>query len=120
MAVCVAIVDDDEAILDALRLVLELEGWHVHAYLRGEEFLADLENHTMDCLVLDPHLPGISGADIVRSIVDGNYNVPVIGLTARPSSPLTTAVINAGARVMLTKPVAAEVLVEQVQAAIRH
>jgi len=118
--VCVAIVDDDEAILDAVRLVLEEEGWHVHTYLRGEEFLADLGNHTLDCLVLDPHLPGISGADVVRSIIAGNHRVPVIGLTARPNSPVTMAVTNAGARVMLTKPVAAEELVEQVQAAIGH
>lgn len=118
MAICIAIVDDDETVLDAIQLVLEEEGWHVHTYLRGEDFLADLGNHEVDCVILDPHLPGITGAHVARSLMNASSHVPIVGLTARPSSPLTIEVINAGARVMLTKPIAAEDLVEQVQAAI--
>lgn len=118
MSVNIAIVDDDESILDAVKLVLEDEGWRVRTYATGEEFLADFDRHTPNCLILDPNLPGVSGAEVARSVVDGSGQIPIIGLTARPTGPVSTELVNAGAHVILTKPVTTEELVDQIQRAV--
>ena len=100
-------------------MLFEEEGWDVHIYATGEAFLVDQNNHALDCIVLDPYLPGMTGADVARSIMKGNGHIPIIGLTARPNSPLAMEVINAGACMMLTKPVSAEDLIARVHAAAR-
>ncbi len=118
MSVKVAIVDDDASILDALEIALEFDGWHVRTYSSGGAFLQDLNEHKPDCLILDPHMPGLSGADVAHSMARDHADVPIIGLTARPDSPITEEVLNAGARTMLTKPVTFELLIEHIQSAI--
>ncbi len=117
-SVRIAVVDDDAAILDALTLGLEGEGWEVQTYSSGEEFLRSLPGTPIDCLILDPHLPDLTGAEVARSVAIGHLRIPIIGLTARPNSPATTEVMRAGARVMLTKPATLEKLVEEIQAVI--
>lgn len=118
MAATIAVVDNNEAILDALGLVLESEGWVVRTYSSGEQFLAEVDHHRPDCLILDPHLPGISGVDIARSLEQHNARIPIIGLSARPNSQLALEVSQAGARVMLVKPASSNEVIEQVQAAL--
>ena len=116
----VAVVDDHEAILDAIRLVFEEQQWAVCTYLSGESFLADVAaNRVFDCVILDPHLSGVSGSVVARSLADRAPRVPVIGLTAHPNSPVTLEVSEAGAFGLLTKPVTSQQLVENVLAAIR-
>jgi two-component system, LuxR family, response regulator DctR len=117
--ITIAVIDDHEAVLDAIRLVLEEQHWAVRTYASGEAFLADLEALCVpDCVILDPHLPGISGSEVAKSIALHDRRVPIIGLTAHPNSPVTAAVSEAGARGLLTKPVTSQQLVENVLAAI--
>lgn len=117
LPVSVAVVEDDEPVLDAIRLVLESRGWNIETYTTGEAFLADVHNHNLDCVLIDPHLPQMSGAEVARRLVESTQ-IPFIGLTARPASPITAAIARIGAHTILTKPVAAETLVENVEAAI--
>lgn len=122
MTVTIAVVDDDVRILDAIEMVLAEEGWAVRTYVTGETFLNGLEHDgAPQCLILDPHLPGISGAEVACAIIDGDpgRDVPIIGISARPSSAVSHQLISAGAQVMLMKPVAAEELVAQVYATLR-
>ena len=115
----ISIVDDDVSILDSMKLYLESYHWIVRVYLTGEAFLADFDNHSYpDCVVLDPHLPGMSGLDVIQAMPYGGANIPIIGLTARPESSVTLAMTNSGLCVMLRKPVAPEVLIDQLKAAI--
>ena len=119
MGTTIAIVDDDDTILDAARLVLEPYRWNIRTYTTAESFLNDLvANGAPHCLVLDPHLPGMNGADIVRGLQNGYGDTPIIGLTARPDSELVAELLDAGVELVLTKPVAAEVLVQHIEAAI--
>jgi FixJ family two-component response regulator len=114
----IAIVEDDEAVRDAIALVLSDCGWLIRAYSTGEEFLSDLEVNTPDCLVLDPHLPGLSGAAVARIVAAADIELPIIGLTARPNSDMASAVLAAGASAMITKPVTFEALVHHIQDAL--
>lgn len=112
----VAIVNGDEAILDALQLLLAVSGWEVRTYKTGEAFVDDLSEHTPGCLILDSHLPGLSGADVARTLSTRHPDIPIIGMTARPGSRLAIDLVSAGAGVMLTKPVSAEHILSKVQA----
>ena len=116
--VTVAVVDDDEAILDAMQLVLEDQRWDIRTYSTGEAFLADLCDLNPVCVVLDPHLPGVSGAEVARSVASAG--IPIIGLTAHPGSVLASQVVDSGAWAMLTKPVTCDQLVECIRAAVDH
>jgi FixJ family two-component response regulator len=117
-SVAVAVVDSDDAVLDSVSLVLEMHGWQVRTYSTGESFLDDLDRHQPDCIVLDPHLPGLSGAELARTVSTGNRCIPIIALTARPTSQLTADTVNAGVAALLTKPVSEETLVSSIQEAL--
>lgn len=115
----VAVVDDDRCILEAVRLAFaDAERWEIRTYGDGETLLEDVARGSPPaCLVLDPHLPGISGADVARALLR-TARVPIVGLTALPTSPLATEMAAAGALVVLTKPVAYERLMSAIEAAI--
>ena len=119
MAVVVAVVDSDEAILDSVGLVLEIHGWRVWQYPSGESFLDDFSRNCPDCLILDPHLPGLSGAVVARTVSSRSGHIPIIALTARPASQLTADVVQIGVTAMLTKPVSEEMLVNSIRQAVK-
>ena len=119
MCATIAIVDDDEAILDSIQLLLESEQCMARLYARGRQLLDDLRDRFRpDCVLLDPHLPDISGGDVVRQISNIPLQIPVIVWTAQPQSSRATDVLQAGIQVMLIKPVATEVLIKEIQVAI--
>lgn len=107
----VAVVDDDSGVLDAVQLVLETEGWAVSTFPNGEDFLASLNSDAPDCLILDPHLPGLNGAEVIQAVSRGGRSIPTICLSARPDTPIAREVLANGAQAVLTKPVKAENLV---------
>lgn len=115
----IAIIDDDEAILDAARLVLEGESWVARLYAKGHQFVADLRSLIPpDCLVLDPHLPDMSGLEVASYVARTQLPIPIIVWTAQPHSSKTTEILQANIHIILTKPVAAEPLIEEIRVAI--
>lgn len=118
MTASIAVIDDDEQILDAVRMVLRNEDWRVQIYSSGDEFLKRLDQNAPDCVILDPDLPGVSGGEVAKRIHQHDSGTPIIGLSSQPDSLLAMDVINAGAHAMLIKPVSAAELVRQVRAAL--
>lgn len=119
MCATIAILDDDEAILDSIQLLLESERYTARLYARGRQFLAELRDRFRpDCVILDPHLPDISGGQVVRHISASRLQVPIIVWTAQPQSSRAAEVSRTDINVMLIKPVPAEVLIKEIQAAI--
>jgi FixJ family two-component response regulator len=117
VVVVVAVVEDDPSILDATQLVLESLGWQACPYATAEAFLTDLEGgKAFDCVLLDPHLPGKSGAEVARGLADSG--IPVLVFTARPDSPLTIATARYGANAVFTKPVDAAALTDAIEALV--
>lgn len=112
----VAVVEDDPFILDAVTLLLESRGWNVRAHPSGEAFLDSLGGGAAcDCLLLDPHLPGISGAGVARAAVE--RRIPTLVLTARPCSEVTEEVAAIlGAEAVIVKPVRASELIDRIRA----
>jgi len=114
----VAVVDDDVAILDAIKMVLEEQGWRVAIYTDGNQFLNNLNQDSFDCVVLDPHLPDIKGVEIVRYIENSTIDLPVVVLTARPYSPQTIELKGTRVHDILTKPVSDIVLIESIKSSV--
>lgn len=114
--VLIALIEVDASILDAAKLVIEANGWEARPYPSGEAFVDDYrQSPDCDCLVIDPHLPGISGVGVMRVVAE---QVPVVVLTARPDSALTRAMAKLGARAVMIKPVSEPKLLETIGASL--
>ncbi len=98
------IVDDDGAVRDSLRLLLECEGFEARTFATGREFLDGARPGPTDCLILDVQMPGINGLDLLEAMRrDGNL-ATVIVVTARIEVATQTRALAAGARAVIEKP----------------
>lgn len=116
----VCIIDDDEAIRDALRLLLFTAGISSHVYPTADTFLARTSNREFDCMLLDIRMPGMDGLELFRSLMRGNVNYPIIFITGHGDIPLAVDAIKNGAFDFLTKPFQEGELLHKVKNAINH
>lgn len=103
-AAVVVIVDDDDAVRDSLRILLETDDIDVVTYASGEEFLASHPHSRCDCIMLDIHLPGVSGISVLQQLTAEGFKDPVILMTGRPSEAVRVEAERAGALELLLKP----------------
>lgn len=80
--VTVLVVDDEDDIIDLMRDFLEAEGYRVRGASTGQDALEIMERESIDCVLLDVMMPGLSGFDVLRQIRTGS-EVPVLFLSAR-------------------------------------
>ena len=99
------IVDDDDAVRDSVRLLLEAHGMIVEDFNSTANFDAVRRRHPRACLILDLHLPGTGGLDYLASLGDDGPGLPVIIVTGRGDSPLRARAAELGAVAFLEKPV---------------
>ena len=112
------IVDDDAAVRDALAVVLTLEGYHVSGFADGHSFLAAVRSQAPACVILDVHMPGRSGLDILKELNAKNYPAPVFIISGQGDIPMAVEAIKNGAFDFIEKPFDAETVVNRVREAI--
>jgi two-component system response regulator FixJ len=112
------IVDDDPAVRSSLEFCLKIEGYKVKAYACGADLLNEPAPPSHGCLVIDYHLPDMTGLDLLAKLRRRQSNVPAILITSNPSKLLRARTITSGA-VMIEKPLLTEALFEGIQAAMR-
>lgn len=117
-AVIIAIVDDDESVREALAGVLKTAGFAVRIYTSAEEFLESYDGQKIACLLLDIRLPGMSGVELQRKMIESGNRVPIVFITAHGDENLRNVLMNAGASGFLEKPVRRETLLAEIGAAI--
>jgi two-component system KDP operon response regulator KdpE len=115
----VLIVDDDVALLRALRVSLKAKGYEVVVARRGEEGLELAADRRPDVILLDLGLPGIDGIEVVRGL-RGWSSVPIIVLSARHQSVSKVEALDAGADDYVTKPFGMDELLARLRAALRR
>jgi len=115
----VCAVDDDEAVRDSLRALLESYDMSVREYASAMDFLADMDTHQAepDCMLLDLHMPGLSGIELLEILRRRRNPIPVIILTGRGDDGLRVRARSLGATALLDKPVAEEVLISTIKTA---
>jgi FixJ family two-component response regulator len=113
------IVDDDPAIRDALTVVFDLEGYDVASFETGEAFLDTVGiGQKPDCVILDVHMPGQSGIEILRRLHQDGFATPVFVISGQGDIPMAVEAIKQGAHDFIEKPFDAETVVTRVRDAI--
>jgi len=114
------LVDDDEAIRDALGWLLKSLGIPCTTYASAESFLAAWTPKLAGCLVLDMRMTGISGLDCFDRLRELNSTLPVIFLTGHGDVPLAVATLKKGAFDFFEKPFNDNDLASRVREAMAH
>jgi two-component system response regulator FixJ len=112
----ICIVDDDEWVADSLRFLLESFGFDVQSYDSGGKFLADHRHRTAGCLIVDLHLPGMNGIEIVECLQKEGIQVPTILISGRLDPIARDRARALGVTNVLEKRFAADRLIELIRA----
>jgi len=115
----VLIVEDEPALLRALRINLRARGYAVATASAGREALAEARRHPPDAVLLDLGLPDLDGGNVIREL-RGWSRVPVIVLSGRAGSGDKIGALDAGADDYVTKPFDMEELLARLRAALRR
>ena len=114
----IAVVDDEEPIRRALCRLIRAAGFDVETFSCGVSFLASVEEQVPDCLVLDLHMPDMSGFDIQARTADLGHDVPIVIITGYDTPEARERVLAAGATAYLKKPVDADTLLDAIASAL--
>jgi two-component system response regulator DctR len=115
----VHVVDDDEAIRDALAWLLRSRGVPASTWASGEEFLAAWTDETRGCVVLDVRMDGMSGIEVQDELIARGSRMPVLFLTGHGDVPLAVAALKKGAFDFVEKPFNDNQLVDRILDAMR-
>jgi two-component system, LuxR family, response regulator FixJ len=113
----VAMVEDDDAVRDSLRFLLETAGYDVLAFGSAGEFLSCPDVGKVACLLVDHHMPQITGLELVARVRVTRPDLPVALMTGSPSAELTRRAFEVGVNEMLEKPLQEQGLLQFVEGA---
>jgi two-component system, LuxR family, response regulator FixJ len=116
----IAVVEDDEAMREALSDLLQVLGLPCCTFDRAESLLAAYEPGAFACLITDVRLPGISGLDLLQRLKGLGSNMPVIIMTSHTDPNIQSRAMAGGAHAYLTKPLADDILFQHLKSALRH
>lgn len=116
----VAVVDDDASVRKALARLLSASSFEAMTYGSAREFLKSLKVRRPDCLILDHHMPELTGFDLQRHLIRAGINIPTIFVTGYNEPGLRDRCQSAGAVAFLLKPLKGAILIETIQAATGH
>ena len=115
----VFVVDDDQAMRQAIEFLLTAAGLPVKTFESGPAFLGAYKDGMHGCLLLDVRMPGMSGLDLLEKLRENRINLPVIMVTAYADVPMAVRAMQCGACDFIEKPFDASVLLERVNKALR-
>ncbi len=100
----IAIVDDDEGVCKALKRLILASDMDAVTYSSGRTFLDSLPVQPPDCVLLDLHMPGLTGEDILKELANSGWRFPVIVITGRDQPANKAMSLSLGAKAYLAKP----------------
>ncbi|HTI81157.1 MAG TPA: response regulator [Acetobacteraceae bacterium] len=106
----VAVVDDDDAVRDSLRFLLEAAGFSVATFGSAAQFLNEASFENLSCLVVDQHMPGLTGLQLINNLRSQGAKLPVALITGSPSADLLRQASELGVARVLEKPLNDELL----------
>lgn len=98
------IVDDDEAVRDSLRWLLEANGYRVKSFSGAEEFLDTYDPEQVGVLIADVRMPGMSGLELQEALIARQAPLPIVFITGHGDVPMAVSTIKKGAVDFLEKP----------------
>jgi FixJ family two-component response regulator len=115
----IAVIDDDESFRVALVESLSSLGYEISGYASAEDYLVAAPGKSIDCVVTDVHMPGMSGLDLTKHLIAAGATTPVILITARSDASLEAKAVAAGAVCLLRKPFEIDGLIKCIDAAVQ-
>ncbi len=116
----VYVVDDDLSVRRSTERLIRSAGLKVQTFISAREFLKHPRIEGPACLVLDVRMPGLSGMDLQRELMQAKNPLPIIFITGHGDIPMSVRAMKAGAVEFLTKPFRSRGLLEAVRAAIER
>jgi two-component system response regulator FixJ len=101
----VYIIDDQQAVRDALAEMLRLFGYSVESFASADAFLARVSTAAAGCIVADVRMPGMDGIELVRELARRRVALPVVLISGHADVPMAVAAIKAGAEDFIEKPI---------------
>ena len=115
----IAVVDDDAAVCDSTRFLLETYDFDVRTYQSGAEFLCD--NPPIACLIVDYHMPGLTGLDVVSELRKRGRAVPTIIMITATTDPIVERrAAELGIKQVLKKPLSNQVLLSMLRSQLEQ
>lgn len=114
----IAIIDDDEAMQDSLRDLMEAAGLVARSFGCAEEFLESDVHCKAGCLIVDVRMPKMSGLQLQARLKEEGCNVPIIFITAHGDARMRIQAMRRGAVEFLAKPFDHQLLLKRVRAAL--
>jgi two-component system response regulator FixJ len=115
----VALIDDDAAVLDSLRMLLQKRGMLVECFASAQDFLARFGSMSVSCIVSDVRMPGLSGLDLQAELLKRGSSVPVILITGHGDIAMAVNAIKLGAFDFIEKPLDFHKLMESIRRAAK-
>ena len=112
------VVDDDPAVRETLSLVLSASGYQVICFADGAALLAVARSRTPSCILLDVHIPGKSGLDILRELRGEDYPAPIFMISGQGDISMAVSAIKNGALDFIEKPFRGSEIVARLDEAI--
>jgi len=101
----IAIVDDDDAVREAIKQLVRSLGYTAFTFASAAEFLKSEQVSNTSCLITDLYMPGLSGLDLQDRLIARGHRIPIIFITGHPDEIARTRAMNAGAVGFLSKPI---------------
>ena len=112
------VVDDDPAVRETLSMVLSAAGYEVICFADGAALLAVARNRTPACILLDVHIPGKSGLDILKELHGEDYPAPIFMISGQGDITMAVSAIKSGALDFIEKPFRGTEIVARLNEAI--
>ncbi len=113
----VIVVDDDEAVRESLRFLLDISGYDVVTFESADDYLDNLSGQPAACLVLDQHMPHTTGLELLAVLRQRGLGLPTALITGSPSPDIVRQATALGAARVLEKPLADDALLRFVACA---
>lgn len=114
----VYIIDDDEAVRDAMSMLLDAENIPHASYLDADDFLRAYHENMRGCLILDIRMPGTTGLELQQQLVTKGSKLPIIFITGHGDIPMAVQAMRLGAFDFLRKPIEENSFIEQISKAL--